>query len=98
MDPATGDVIGRFQVTAPAELPHILERARRAQEEWAARPLRARCALLRRLRDVLYARRGEVAEVVTRETGKPRVEALFSDVIVSLDTADYFARDRKSVV
>jgi succinate-semialdehyde dehydrogenase/glutarate-semialdehyde dehydrogenase len=92
IDPATGEVIARFETTPAAELPAVVERAQQVQQEWAARPLRARCALLRRLRDVLFARRQEMVEVVTRECGKPRVEALFSDVMVSIDSAAYYAR------
>jgi len=92
LDPATGEVIGRFEATPPENLPLIVERAREAQKKWAARPLRERCALLRRLRDVLFARRAEIAEVVTRESGKPRIEALFSDVTVAIDTAGHYAR------
>jgi succinate-semialdehyde dehydrogenase/glutarate-semialdehyde dehydrogenase len=91
VDPATGEVIGRFEVTSPAELPRIVERSRRVQEEWAAQPLRARCALLRRLCDVLYARRDEITEVISRECGKPRFEALSADLMVSLDTASHYA-------
>lgn len=91
IDPASGAVIGRFETTAPGELPRVLERAR-AQEEWAAQPLRARCGLLRRLRDVLYSRREQITEIVTRESGKPRFESLTADLIVSLDTAGYYAR------
>ena len=41
---------------------------------------------------VLYARRFDLAASVTRETGKPHVEALFSDVLISLETAKYYAR------
>jgi succinate-semialdehyde dehydrogenase/glutarate-semialdehyde dehydrogenase len=94
VDPATGEVIARFELTLPAEVPRILESARAAQSAWSERALGARCALLARLRDVLYQRRREIAEVVTRETGKPLVESLFADVLVSLDTADYYARRR----
>ncbi len=91
-DPATGEVIGRFDATPVDELPRIVKRAHSAQQEWAARSLRERCAQVRRLRDVLYARRQEVAELVARESGKPRVEALFAEVMLSLDLADYYAR------
>ncbi len=91
VDPCTGGVIAQFEVTAPRQVPGIVAQARRAQAEWAAESLRQRCALLRRLREVIYARRQELADIVTRESGKPRVEALFSDVLVSLDTADYYA-------
>ncbi len=73
-------------------MPRIVERARRVQAEWAEKPIRQRCAQLRRLGEVLYARRQEIAELVTRETGKPRVEALFADVLISLDAAGYYAK------
>jgi acyl-CoA reductase-like NAD-dependent aldehyde dehydrogenase len=91
IDPATGDVIARFDTTPPDEMPEIFARARRAQAKWAAQPLGARCALLRRVREALFARRQEVAGVITREVGKPRVEALFADVLVALDSATYYA-------
>ena len=91
IDPATGDVIARFDATPPGEMPEIFARARRAQAEWAAQPLGARCALLRRLREALFARHQEVAGVITREVGKPRVEALFGDVLVALDSTTYYA-------
>ncbi|MCL5288011.1 MAG: aldehyde dehydrogenase family protein, partial [Acidobacteria bacterium] len=92
IDPSNGEVIARFEMTPPADVSGVLARARMAQQEWARSPLRERCALLRRLRDVLFARRLEIAEVITREVGKPRVESLLSEVMLILDTADYYAR------
>lgn len=50
-----------------------------------------RCTLISKLGDKLYARRSELADRVTRETGKPIVEALFGDVLISIDTAKYYA-------
>jgi len=91
LDPASGEVIARFEMTPPAEAPRILQCARQAQASWAATPLHHRCALLRRLRDVLFARRQEIADIISRETGKPHVEALFSEVLVALDTAGYYS-------
>ncbi len=92
IDPASGELIARFEMTPPEEVAGVLERARHAQAAWARTPLRERCALLRRLRDVLFARRQEIAEVITREAGKPRVESLLSEVMLIIDTADYYAR------
>lgn len=91
-DPATGETIARFEITSPADVPGILDHSRKIQREWARVAVSERCRQLRRLRDVLYARRHEVSEIITRESGKPRLEALFADVLVTLDTADYFAR------
>jgi acyl-CoA reductase-like NAD-dependent aldehyde dehydrogenase len=44
------------------------------------------------LRDAIFARRDEIAEVITHEAGKPRVEAIFAEVLLALDTADFLAR------
>src|SRR3989449_4524860 len=91
IDPATGMVIARLEATPPSEVPGILTQARRAQAGWAAQSLQERCALVHRLRETIYARRQEIAERVMRESGKPRVEPLFADVLVSLDTAAFYA-------
>jgi succinate-semialdehyde dehydrogenase/glutarate-semialdehyde dehydrogenase len=98
VNPATGEVIARFEATLPAEVPHIMAQARRAQIGWAAEPLRARCAMVRRLRETIYARRQEIAGLVTRESGKPRVEALFADLLVSLDSAHYYANQAAALL
>ena len=93
IDPMTGDVIAQFELAAPADVPRSLDRARRAQQDWARRPISERCGLLRRLGEIIYSRRLEIAEIVTREAGKPRVESLFAEVLVALDTAKYYAKN-----
>ena len=92
VNPATQEINAQFAVTQPADLPAIFARARSAQKDWAARPLRERCAMLRHLRDAIFARREEIADVITREAGKPRVEAIFAEILLALDTADFLAR------
>jgi len=92
IDPATNEVVARFQATRANELPAIFERARRAQKEWAARPLAERCTALLHLRDAIYSRRDDIADAISRETGKPRVEAIFAEVLLALDTTNFLAR------
>lgn len=92
IDPATREVIAEFDAATPRALESALARARQAQAAWAARPIRERLAFLRRFQRLLFERRNEVAEIITRENGKPRVEALLADLMVSLDTIDYVCR------
>jgi acyl-CoA reductase-like NAD-dependent aldehyde dehydrogenase len=92
INPATGELIARFESTSPGEIPSIFERARKAQKEWAAHSLHYRCAMLRRLRDVIYHSREEIADTISRESGKPRVEAIFAEVLLAIDTADFLSR------
>ena len=48
--------------------------------------------MLRKLRDAIFERRDDIANIVVRETGKPRAEAILAEVLLALDTADFLAR------
>src|SRR5712675_331445 len=93
IDPATGEALGYFEKTPAAALPRVVARARAAQSIWAGVPLRERSERLRNLRDCIMSRRDQLADVVVAESGKPRVEALFADIFVAVDTAAYFAKN-----
>jgi len=71
LNPATGEVIDTIPAGSQAEAEAAVRAAREAQPGWAARPAAERAALLkegaRRLRDHLE----ELAELQTRENGKP---------------------------
>ncbi|HYA97619.1 MAG TPA: aldehyde dehydrogenase family protein, partial [Methylomirabilota bacterium] len=97
-NPATGEVVAQIEATAPAALPALFTLARAAQRDWAARSVAERCALLRAFGEKLFAARDELAGLVVRETGKPRVEALFADLFVSLDSAKYYAANAASLL
>jgi acyl-CoA reductase-like NAD-dependent aldehyde dehydrogenase len=91
VNPATGEAMQYFPKTPPTQLAQIVSRARQVQTHWQNRPLKERCAQLRVLRDTVLSARDILADTVVRESGKPRVEALFADIFVALDTAAYFA-------
>ena len=74
-------------------MPELVSRARSAQRDWAKVPIRDRCTKLRGLRDRIMASRNELVDAVVRESGKPRVEALFADIFVALDSAEYWSKN-----
>jgi len=92
IDPASGKILTQIEKTHPAALPEILSRARDPQSAWCALPIERRCAQLRLLRERMLASRAALADAVVAESGKPRVEALFADLFVALDTAEYFSK------
>jgi len=98
INPATGQTLAYVERTPVALLPEIIRRARAAQKEWAKRSIEERCAKLRDLRDCMMAARKELAETVVAESGKPRVEALFADVFVALDSAAYWSKKAAEVL
>jgi acyl-CoA reductase-like NAD-dependent aldehyde dehydrogenase len=98
INPATGEVLAHIERTPASLLPEIVSHARVVQGEWAKVSIRDRCAKLRGLRERMMASRKELADAVVRESGKPRVEALFADIFVALDSAEYWSRNAASVL
>src|SRR6266403_1481170 len=98
INPATGETLAHFEKTPPTVLPQMVGRARAAQAAWARVPIRERCARLLDLRDCIMSSRGALADAVVGESGKPRVEALFADIFVAVDTATYFARNAERLL
>ncbi len=92
IDPATGKVCGSYERTPPLLVPQLLLRAKEAQAAWAKVPVQERCARIGALKKMILDARDTLTDAVVRESGKPRVEAKFADVFVSLDTADYFSK------
>ena len=98
INPATGAVVGQFEKTAPSLIPEIISSARIAQNEWKKVSIRKRCAKLRILCERIMISRNELADAVVLESGKPRVEALFADIFVALDSAKYWSKNAASVL
>jgi acyl-CoA reductase-like NAD-dependent aldehyde dehydrogenase len=92
IDPATGQVNSSFEKTPPLAVPQLMAKARSAQANWSRHSIEERCAAMGVLQKKILEARHTLADAVVRESGKPRVEALFADVFVSLDTAAHFAK------
>jgi acyl-CoA reductase-like NAD-dependent aldehyde dehydrogenase len=92
INPATSEVVEYFGKTPASSLARIVFDARASQASWARLPVAVRCAKMRTLRDRILASRNALADAVVLESGKPRSEALFADIFVSLDTAAYFSK------
>src|SRR5689334_462740 len=98
INPASGATLAYFEKTPPTLLPQIVRHARVAQASWARIPISERCKRLDALRERIMASRGELADAVVAESGKPRVEALFADIFVAVDTAAYFAKNAERLL
>ena len=90
-DPATGDEIGRARLSSPEEVKQAVIRARQAQPAWASLLFKERGRVILNARKLLLSKRDEIAQLISRETGKPVVEAISMEVVPTLDAMHYFA-------
>ncbi|MFF4120499.1 benzaldehyde dehydrogenase [Streptomyces sp. NPDC001714] len=76
-EPATGKTLGRVGSATAADLERAVERAVRAQRDWAARPYVERAQVLRRAARLFEEHQAEIAEWIVRESGALRPFADF---------------------
>lgn len=97
-EPATGALLGEVPIASRAEVLETVARAKRAQAAWGVLPVEERCARLLRLRDALVERAGEIVDVISRECGKPRVDALGHEVLIAVDQLTYYSKNAARIL
>jgi betaine-aldehyde dehydrogenase len=91
INPATGEVLAHLEIAGPSAIDAAVAKARAAQKKWAALSGTERGRILRRAADILRAHNEELAELETRDTGKPIQETRVVDVISGADCLEYYA-------
>jgi succinate-semialdehyde dehydrogenase/glutarate-semialdehyde dehydrogenase len=76
LDPATGEVVGSIPAGSPEAADAAVRAARAAQPAWARTPPAERAAALKEAARRLREHADELAELVTREGGKPLADSL----------------------
>lgn len=90
--PATREPIGGFDCATDSEVAQMVDRARDAQPAWAAMGPARRATFLRRALAHLVSHQDELVDVIVRESGKPRTEALMIDVFAAADALAHTAK------
>src|SRR5688572_13441129 len=85
-------------ITNPCEVAAAVRRARAAQPAWGALSYRERAAYVLRAREIVLAQTEEIANLISRETGKPPAEAISMEVVPTLDLMNYFARNTATLL
>jgi len=75
VNPATGEVFAQVRGASRADLDRAVTAARRAFPAWSARSFEDRTLFVKRMADILRANAGPLAELLTREQGKPLSQA-----------------------
>jgi len=92
VEPATGRKLAPQKEHDIAHVREAVRASRKAQVSWAETPLRERRARARAMGREIVARVDEIALVISRSTGKTRMDALSTDVFPGSLMASYYAR------
>ncbi len=90
--PDDGNISRACPEDRPNILPGLLEKARAAQRDWAALSFRARAGHVLAVRDAIVAEADRIAEIISRDNGKTRIDALSAEVLPAAMSATYYAK------
>jgi acyl-CoA reductase-like NAD-dependent aldehyde dehydrogenase len=90
-NPATGELVGTVQTIVPDEVQGVVDEVAEVQPFWAQLSLADRARYMRAAADVLVDEVDDLAEMLTREQGKPRLESYTMEILPTIDLLHWCA-------
>jgi len=81
-----------------SEVKLAVGRARSVQPSWAACSFKERAAITMKARRVVFEQMDELATLISKENGKPVIEAISHDLLPVMDLMTYYARQGKKLL
>jgi succinate-semialdehyde dehydrogenase/glutarate-semialdehyde dehydrogenase len=97
-NPATGELVGAVETITEAQVQAVVDEVAEVQPFWAQLSLADRARYMRRAADVLVEDMEAVAELLTREQGKPIVESYVMELIPTIDGLHWCADEAPKIL
>ncbi|WP_199240935.1 aldehyde dehydrogenase family protein [Naasia lichenicola] len=91
-DPASGELVGTTAVASARDVDAAVTAAIPAQREWAALGAAGRASIMHRGATLIRERIDAIADVLTREQGKPVPDSV-KEIAFAADVLDYYAEE-----
>jgi len=91
VDPATGEVLAEVELAGEEEIERAVAAAKAGFAVWSRMTGAERGRILRRAAEILRTKNETLAEIETRDTGKPIQETNIVDILSGADCLEYFA-------
>ena len=96
LNPSNGETLGTVPKLGVSETRAAIEAANAAWPAWAAKTGKERAAVLRRWNDLILANADDLAQLMTKEQGKPLAESR-GEVVYGASFIEWFAEEAKRV-
>ena len=98
VDPASGEMVGKVAISTREDVFEAVEKSRTAFSMWRKTAFSVRTEAVMRARQVILSEMDEIAELISREMGKPKTEAVSAEIAPVLDLMQYFASNSKKLL
>jgi betaine-aldehyde dehydrogenase len=91
VDPSNAKPLAEVETASDSDVDAAVKSAKTAFPSWSGLPTIERARILHRAAAILRAKNDEIAEIETRDTGKPFSETSVVDVVTGADVLEYYA-------
>ncbi|TQV77608.1 aldehyde dehydrogenase family protein [Exilibacterium tricleocarpae] len=95
-DPASGERIGKIPLAGHEDIDRAVQAARQAVPVWASMHADERARIIHKAADLIVTRIDEIAELLTREQGKP-VSGSRKEIEFGIEVLRYYAQEGRCV-
>ncbi len=92
INPATGEKLAEFVINSAEDVKEAIEKARKVQPQWASLNVKKRVSYILRIRDFIADDADNLAQIISKDTGKTRTDALVTEVLPAVLAANYYCR------
>lgn len=97
INPATEEMIGEFEILDRKTVSKTVKKARVALNDWKKTDISEREKIIKKFRNILEKRKNEIAELISREMGKPIKEAE-GEIDGSFGNIDWFVSNVRRII
>ncbi|MGE5682965.1 MAG: aldehyde dehydrogenase family protein, partial [Bacillota bacterium] len=98
VNPATGEIIGYTPEDSVEDLISAVKQAKIAQKKWQAKSFNERAEYLFRIRDFIAENADMIAEIISKDNGKTKVDALSTEVLPITMAITYYAKNASKIL
>jgi acyl-CoA reductase-like NAD-dependent aldehyde dehydrogenase len=97
-NPATGQLVGTVPITPRDDVQAVVDAVAKVQPFWAELTLAARGRYLERTAQVLIDESDGIRDLISREQGKPRIEAFSMEILPTIDALNWIAHAGRDIL
>lgn len=93
INPATGEILGYSYLNSFEDVKAAVKEAREAQKEWSKIPVKKRANYFKPLKQYLADNADILAETISKDNGKTRIDALVTEIITGAMGVNYYCKN-----
>jgi len=96
-NPINAEILGEVPITGREEVENTVKKAQKSFIKWSELSFKERAEFMIKIKKVMLKRKEEILDILIKEIGKPKIEAL-QEFYLCLEKLNYYAKNSEKVL